>query len=259
MTGPSAFHLRGARVVYRNTPAVADLDLDVAPGEAVAVVGPSGAGKTTLLRLLNGSVRPSAGEVRLDGVRLGELPEAEMRRLRARIGFIHQDHRLVPNLRVAANVVTGRLGRLSLLRALRHVFFPPRAELRQIHGILGRVGIPEKIFERVDALSGGQQQRVALARALYQGPEALLADEPVSSVDPARARDMVALLTRISREEGLTLLVSLHNLELAREFFPRLVGLRRGRIVFDRPSAELDDDDFAQLYTLGEQEMLEDR
>ena len=122
--------------------------------------------------------------------------------------------------------------------------------------IRDRVGIPEKLYERTDRLSGGQRQRVAIARALFQEPEALLADEPVSSVDPARARDTVALLADINRREGLTLCVSLHNLELARAFFPRLIGMRAGRIVFDRPTTELTDDVFASLYELSEEEML---
>jgi phosphonate transport system ATP-binding protein len=138
------------------------------------------------------------------------------------------------------------------------MLFPARAAVRRVHRILERVGIPEKLYERTDTLSGGQRQRVAIARALYQEPEALLADEPVSSVDPARARDAVGLLAAISREEGLTLCVSLHNLALAREFFPRLVGLRHGRIAFDRPTDELDDDDFAALYDLSHEEMLRD-
>ena len=120
------------------------------------------------------------------------------------------------------------------------------------------MGIPEKLFERTDRLSGGQQQSVALARALYQKPIALIADEPVSSVDPARARDTIELLTRISREEGLTLCVSLHNLELAREYLPRLVGLREGKLVFDCASEEIGDEQFDALYTLENDKMWRD-
>ena len=122
--------------------------------------------------------------------------------------------------------------------------------VHDVHALLERVGIPEKLYERTDRLSGGQRQRVAIALALFQQPEALLADEPVSSVDPTRARDTVELLDAIRKEQGLTLCVSLHSLDLARAHFPRLVGMRAGRVVFDRPAGELDDADFAALYRL---------
>jgi phosphonate transport system ATP-binding protein len=130
--------------------------------------------------------------------------------------------------------------------------------VREAHAVLERVGIPEKLYERTERLSGGQQQRVAVARALFQEPEALLADEPVSSVDPARARATVNLLSALARERGLTLVVSLHHLEIARAFFPRLVGLRSGRIVFDRATAELPDDEIRSLYQLRDDEILQD-
>ena len=246
----SAFQLEGVSARFGATMALADVSLRIRPGEAVALVGPSGAGKTTILRLLNGSLRPTAGRVYVDEEDLGTVGRREMKRLRASIGFIHQDLGLVPSLRVSQNVLAGRLGRQSLPRSLRSMLLPPRAELSRVDALLDRVGIPEKIFERTDRLSGGQRQRVALARALYQGPRALLADEPVSSVDPARARDTVDLLTRISREENLTLCMSIHNLDLAREYFGRLVGLRAGRIVFDRPASEIGDAEFRALYDL---------
>jgi phosphonate transport system ATP-binding protein len=258
MTRRADLGLRQATVAYNGTPAVFGLDLRIGPGEAVGVVGPSGSGKTTLLRLLNGTVRPTAGSVAVDGCVLSACSTRELRAIRSRIGFVHQDLSLVPNLRVLQNVLAGRVGRQGFWPSLKAMLFPGRAAVRHVHRILERVGIPEKLYQRTDTLSGGQRQRVAIARALYQEPEALLADEPVSSVDPARARDAVGLLATISREEGLTLCVSLHNLALAREFFPRLIGLRHGRVVFDRPTAELDDDDFAALYDLNSEEMLED-
>lgn len=268
---PSAgtgFRLRGVSVRYESAgrgaepnsaeprpgSALHDVDLDIAPGEAVGLVGPSGAGKTTLLRVLNGSLRPTSGSVEVGvGDRwtdLSTLSEAEMRRLRSRIGTIHQDLRLVPNLRVLRNVLSGALGRTSLLGSLRLLFLPPRREVRRVHELLERVGIGDKLFERTDRLSGGQQQRVAIARALYQKPRALLPDEPISSLDPARARDTMELLVTLCRDEELTLCASLHDLDVARSFLPRLVGLRDGRVVFDRPTVELSDDDFRRLYDL---------
>jgi len=252
------FALRQATLAYNGTPAVFGLDLRIGPGEAVGIVGPSGSGKTTLLRLLNGTVRPTAGSVAVDGHVLSDCSTRELRAIRSRIGFVHQDLSLVPNLRVLQNVLAGRVGRQGFWPSLKTMLYPGGAAVRRVHRILERVGIPEKLYQRTDTLSGGQRQRVAIARALYQEPEALLADEPVSSVDPARARDAVGLLATISREEGLTLCVSLHNLALAREFFPRLIGLRHGRVVFDRPTNELDDDDFTALYDLSSEEMLRD-
>jgi phosphonate transport system ATP-binding protein len=219
--GSAAFELRGASVVY--------------------------GGRSALV--LNASIRPTRGQVCLDRRDLASLSPAELRSVRARIGFVHQDLALVPNLRVSQNVMAGKLGSMTFESA-RAMLFPPRQDLERAAAILHRVGIGEKLFQRTDSLSGGQRQRVAIARALFQEPLALLADEPVSSVDPARARDTVSLLREVCAERKLTLLVSLHDLELAREFFPRLVGLREGAVAFDRRTAELGPAEFAALYRL---------
>lgn len=255
---PSGFRLENVTARFGSLTALRDIDLSVAAGEAVGFVGPSGAGKTTLLRLLNGMQRPTEGNVHVNGDVLNELGRRELQRVRATIGFVHQDLSLIPNLRVSQNVMAGSLGQTSFLGSIKTMLLPAKARLQKALRLLERVGIPEKLFERTDRLSGGQQQRVAIARALYQEPSALLADEPVSSVDPARARDTVELLTRISREEGITLCMSLHNLELARAFFPRLVGLRAGRIVFDHTGDEIGEADFHALYELKREEMLAD-
>jgi len=255
MTAGARFVLDDVRVAYGSCVALDGIDLTIEAGEAVAVVGPSGAGKTTLLGLLNGTVRPDRGTVSVDGGVLHDLSPSELRRVRADIGFIHQDLALVPNVRVLQNVLHGRLGRMSFLGALRAATFPQRRAVAEVYEILHRVGIAEKLYELTHRLSGGQRQRVAIARALYQQPRVLLADEPVSSVDPARARDTVALLMEISRERRLTLCMSLHNVDLAREFFPRLIGLRAGRIVFDRSSA-LHDREVYDLYDLRAKERV---
>jgi phosphonate transport system ATP-binding protein len=250
MASPAAFELTGVTVTYAQSDALRDISLRIAPGEALAVVGPSGSGKTTLLRLLNGGVRPSRGTVATDGRQIADMTSGELRRMRARIGSVHQDLRLVPNVRVGHNVIAGRLGSLSFGASLRAMLLMPRLLQLEAHEILERVGIGEKLHERTDRLSGGEQQRVAIARALFQRPTTILADEPISSVDPARGRDVLQLLTALSRELGLTLCVSLHHLELAREFFPRLIGLRQGRVMFDATPDRVDAAGFSTLYDL---------
>lgn len=253
----TSFDLAGVSVDLGSTRAVDSVTLSIGEGEAVAFVGPSGAGKTTLLRLLNASIPAGSGSVRVDGNDVARMTRSELQQVRACIGFVHQELHLVPGLRVLHNVIAGRLGRMGLGSSLRAMTFPPRALVDEAYAILQRVGIAQKIYEPVERLSGGQRQRVAIARALFQQPGALLADEPVSSVDPARARDTVALLRELSEQEGLTLCMSLHNLELAREFFPRLVGLRHGRVEFDSPTASLDPERFHSLYRITPEEMLD--
>jgi phosphonate transport system ATP-binding protein len=245
-------------VAFDTIEALDGISFDIGAGERLAIIGPSGGGKSTLLRLLIGAVRPSEGIILEGGRDLAALSAEELRELRTRIGFMHQHLGLVPNLRVLQNVASGRLGRAGFWKSVRHVLFPPRQTVRDIHALLDRVGIGQNLFQRVDRLSGGQQQRVALARALWQQPDALLADEPVSSLDPSRARDILALLARMSVEDGLTLCVSLHQFDLAREFFPRLVGLRAGRIVFDKPSPAVGESEFHALYDLTGSELLDD-
>lgn len=233
------------------------IDLDIAPGERIALVGPSGAGKTTLLRVLNGVVRPTGGEAYSGGCKLSDLSGGDLRSARAAVGFVHQDHSLVPNLRVWQNVLSGKLGRRGLFASLRSMSFPKAEDLELAYTLLQRVGIGDKLYQRTDTLSGGERQRVAIARALFQDPVALLADEPVASVDPARARDVIELLTGLAEEQGLTLIASLHDLALAQEFFPRVIGLRDGEKRIDAPTEFLGDDDFVELYALGSREPIE--
>lgn len=163
----------------------------------------------------------------------------------------------MPNLRVLQNVSAGRLGRRSFMAGLRSMLWPARQELIEMHALLARVGIEGKMYQRTDSLSGGQQQRVAIARALWQGPSLLLADEPVASVDPARARDVIRFLVEIAKERDLTLVISLHDLELAREFFPRLIGIRNGRLVLDGKPGDIAEAEFVDLYRLN-QDLPED-
>ncbi len=246
----SSLVLEQVSVEFGSVTALRNVCLEVAKGSLLGVVGASGAGKTTLLRLSNGMVRPTQGCVRTLGRRLDALSFEDLRKLRARVGLVHQDLSLVPNLNVLQNVLAGKLGRVSLAQSIRLFTFPPRRIVAEVHGVLERVGIGDKLYQRVDSLSGGERQRVAIARALFQDPEVLLADEPVSSVDPARARSVLELLTGLAKERGLTLCVSIHNLSLAREFFPRLVGMRAGEIVFDKRTESIAEDEFQALFEI---------
>jgi phosphonate transport system ATP-binding protein len=211
------------------------VDLTVDPGERVALVGVSGAGKTTLLRTLAGQVAPRAGVVRVDGQDLAALSGAARRRARATIGLITQKHDLVDTLRVDKNVMAGALGRWSDLRAVRFLFWSNREELAQASAALAAVGLADNLRAPTHALSGGEQQRVAIARALVQAPRVLLADEPVASLDPATAVEVLDLLTRLTRERGMALICSLHQPALAARFFDRILEANDGALV-ERPN-----------------------
>ena len=242
--------LNQVTVRYGSLTALHNVDLKIGGGERLGLVGSSGAGKTTLLRLFNGMAKPTSGHVLTLGQKLASLSFEELRHLRSKVGFIHQELNLTPNLNVLHNVLSGKLGQISTARALFLFAFPSSHVLDEVYELLRRVGIAEKLYERVDRLSGGQRQRVAIARALFQKPKILLADEPVSSVDPARARSVLHLLTDLAEERKLTLCVSLHNLRLAQEFFPRLVGMKEGEIVFDQSPDALQGDQLQTLFKI---------
>jgi len=229
------------------TRALLRVAFDIAPGEQVALIGASGSGKSTLLRLLGLQQKPSSGNISVLGCDLKTAKSEELRTTRSRVGMLPQDLGLVPNLRVVQNVVLGRSGRRNLTTTIRDLLWPRKADREEIFKILERMGVAAKMYDRTDSLSGGQQQRVALSRTLYQGAEILLADEPLSSVDPARARDVLELLTGLSNEQGSTLIVSLHQVALAREFFPRVIGLKGGEVVFD---GQPDEAQLSSLYDL---------
>jgi phosphonate transport system ATP-binding protein len=237
---------RVTKVFDNRVVAVDQIDLKVRRGEKLALIGPSGAGKTTLFRMLNLTIPPTAGTLVFDGADVSRLHGRRLRGVRRRIGTVYQQHNLVPRLTVVHNVLSGRLGAWSFWRALRSLVRPIEAALAL--EALTQVGIPEKLYERTETLSGGQQQRVAIARVLVQSPEVILADEPVSSVDPALATGIVKLLVELSETYRRTLIMNLHSVDLALAHFPRLIGLRDGRVAFDLPAAEVGEDHLAVLY-----------
>lgn len=237
------------------TVALNNISLEIKQGEHIALIGPSGSGKTTLLKLLNGQLLQDSGSYTIAQSHLNRLSNKQLRALRSEIAYIPQDLGLIPQLKVFQNILLGRVGKHSALRMLTKFLVPPRKDLEQIFSLLKRVGIPEKLYQHTATLSGGQQQRVAVARALFQQTHSLLADEPISSVDPARAYSLITLLKEIATENNLTLVMSIHNVELAREFFPRIIGLKNGHILFD--ASELSAEQQEKLYHLSDSELVE--
>ncbi len=226
--------------------ALRGITLSIAQGERVALIGPSGAGKTTLLRVLATALRPSGGTLEVLGCDPWYLTGTARQRLRARIGLIHQAPPLPPRQRVVTAVLAGRLGRQSLARNLASLIYP--LDRQGAHDALARLDLSDKLYQRCDQLSGGQLQRVGIARVLYQAPELILADEPVSAMDPVLAGHTLGVLNREAQSRGTTLLASLHAVELALNHFPRVIGVRAGRILFDRPSGAVSPDELAALY-----------
>jgi len=242
---------------YGQAAALDDVTLRVQRGERVAILGPSGAGKSSLLGVANTSRRPTTGAVRLFGHDPMSLGPSERRALRRRIGTVDQRPPLPGPLRVVHNVNAGRLGQWPTWRALWSLL---RAhDVDGASDALDRLGIGDKVWRRTDELSGGERQRVALARVMVQGAELVLADEPVSGLDPARARDVLGLLCgcpgdavddRVPGPRFETVVVALHDVELAREHVDRVVGLRGGRVLFDVPVDALTPDLTDRLYDL---------
>jgi phosphonate transport system ATP-binding protein len=226
--------------------ALADVSLKVESGEFVVIVGESGAGKSTLLRTINGLTRPDSGQVLINGRNLAALTGAELRKMRRGIGLIFQDFNLVERSAVLTNVLVGRLGYHSAWKTVLGSFPPEDIDLA--HQALARMGLEEKIYNRAGDLSGGQKQRVSIARALVQQPYLILADEPVASLDPPTAHDIMGWFCRINREEGITIIINLHDIHLARQYGERMVGMRQGAIVFDGPAAAVDANTFANIY-----------
>ncbi|WP_374265266.1 phosphonate ABC transporter ATP-binding protein [Zoogloea sp.] len=241
------FSLEGVGLVHANGfRALDDLRLHIAPGERVALIGASGAGKTTLLRVLGAALRPTEGRLRLLDVEPWTASPSRLRRLRARIGLVHQAPPIPLRQRVVTAVLAGRLGHWPLWKAVASLVWP--ADPAGARAALARLDLADKLYARCDRLSGGQLQRVALARVLYQQPDLILADEPVSALDPALSELTVALLNDDARARGATLVASLHAVELALRHFPRVVGVKDGRVFFDLPAARVTDVQLRELY-----------
>ena len=226
--------------------ALKDVSFTVEKGEFLVVIGLSGSGKSTLLRCINRLVEPTSGRIFLGGVEITRLSAREMRKMRRKIGMIFQQFNLIKRATVMTNVLTGRLGYNPTWRTLLGLF--PKEDRELALKNLERVGLSDKAYVRADELSGGQQQRVGIARALMQEPELLLADEPVSALDPATSHSVMQYLEQMNREDGVTVLASLHFLSLARRYGTRIIALKEGRLVFDGPPEAIDDAKFKEIY-----------
>jgi phosphonate transport system ATP-binding protein len=226
--------------------ALTDVTFDVPKGQFVAVIGLSGSGKSTLLRCINRLIDPTSGRILFDGQDVTAANEAELRRIRRRIGMVFQHFNLVHRSSVLTNVLAGRLGYVNPAWSFLNRF--PVADVENARKQLERVGLAEKAHNRADALSGGQQQRVGIARALMQNPDMILADEPVASLDPVLAHGIMQYLEQINKEDGVTVLCSLHFLDLVHRYAQRVVALNEGRLVFDGLPQDIDDQRFKEIY-----------
>ena len=233
--------------------ALAGVNFGVAEGEAVAVIGPSGAGKTTLLEALACARPPSQGTLRVDGVDPWRLSRRALQQLRGRLILVPQVPPLPPRQRVVTAVLAGRLPAWSLATSLRSLFYP--ADIPAADEALEAFELGDKLFERVDRLSGGERQRVGLARALVSPARLWLVDEPLSALDPTRAARAAAALVREARARGVTLVATLHQVDAALAHFPRILGLRDGRLVFDRSAAQVTPELLQRLYAQREDEL----
>jgi phosphonate transport system ATP-binding protein len=242
---------------HSHTPVLCGVNLKIEQGEFVGIIGLSGSGKSTLLRCINRLIDATSGEILIPRSLLGvnggpatadvaKLTPPELRLLRRKVGMIFQQFNIVKRLAVIDNVLSGGLGYQPALPSMLRIF--SQNEKRRALTNLKRVGLLEHAYKRADELSGGEQQRVAIARTLMQQPAIILADEPVASLDPKLSRVVLDILKRVCREDGITALVSLHTLELTREYADRVVGLKRGEIVFDGPTGELNEAAIDSIY-----------
>jgi phosphonate transport system ATP-binding protein len=226
--------------------ALRNIDVQIGAGEQVAIIGPSGAGKSSLLNLLATALKPSSGDIEVLGERAWHLSAHQRQRLRARIGLVHQAPPIPPRQRVITAVLAGKLGQWSMGKSLLNLLHP--LDVAGARAALARLDLGDKLFAHCQQLSGGQLQRVGIARVLYQAPEILLADEPVSAMDPVLAGHTLSILSRHAREHNVTLVASLHAVDLALAHFPRIIGLRDGQILFDCSSDEVSRDKLDALY-----------
>ncbi|MGF1680110.1 phosphonate ABC transporter ATP-binding protein [Photobacterium minamisatsumaniensis] len=243
----STLQLRSLSMQYSSTDkALTNVSLDIDAGEVVGLIGPSGAGKSTLIRCINRLTEPTAGEVHFKEHDLTKLNSRDLRQSRRKIAMIFQEYALIERLTVMENVLSGRLGYVPFWRSFLRKY--QGHDIQAAYALLDRVGLMEHANKRADALSGGQRQRVGIARALAQQPELLLIDEPTAALDPRTARQVMRLICDICSEQNLPAIINIHDVNLAKQFVDRIIGLRAGEVVFDGKPSELDENVLTQIY-----------
>lgn len=231
---------------YRQTKALSNVNFSINEGEFVSIIGPSGAGKSTLLRCINRMIDGNNGEIIFDGCNVMYLNKKELRKFRTKIGMIFQHYNLVDRLSVIENVLHGRLGYKSTIQGIVGKY--TEEEKKDAYDILVRLGLEDQIYKRCDQLSGGQKQRVGIARSLVQNPKMILCDEPIASLDPNASKVIMDYLKDISREQGITCLVNLHQVDVAIKYSDRIIGVNSGEIVFDGTPEEMTNEKIYKIY-----------
>lgn len=243
----STLELKGLTKHYsKNDKALTDINLSIEAGEVVGLIGPSGAGKSTLIRCVNRLTEPTSGQVCFRGEDLTQVSQSRLKQSRRQMGMIFQEYALIERLTVMENVLSGRLGYVPFWRSFLRRF--AGQDIQTAFALLDRVGLLSHANKRADALSGGQRQRVGIARALAQQPSLLLIDEPTAALDPKTARQIMRLISEICREQQLPAIINIHDVNLAKLFVDRIVGLNAGEVVFDGTPAELDNEALTLIY-----------
>lgn len=245
--------LKNLGKVYSNgTVGLNQVNLIIEKGEFIVVIGPSGAGKSTFLRSLNRLITPTSGEIRFEGREITGLKERELRKVRGKMGMIFQNYNLITRVSVLENVLHGALNRMSVLDGILGRYSEEDKE--EALQLLGELGLEEKAGNRADELSGGQQQRVGICRALEQKPALILADEPIASLDPKSSETVMNSLKSSCQKRGISCIVNLHQVEIAKTYATRIIGMRKGEIVFDGKPEELDDKMLEYIYRVEKEE-----
>lgn len=238
--------IKNLTVEYGNFRAIDNVSFTIKDGEFVAVIGSSGGGKSSLMKAINLLVKPKSGSIKIDDEEMTALSSQKLRMKRRKIGFVFQDYNLIDRLSVIENVLTGRLGYKSSFKSLLGIF--SKEEYENAEKALEKVGLSEKLFVRGDELSGGQKQRVAIAKALVQEPKIILADEPVASLDVNSSKIIMEYFKEINRVQGITVIINIHDVNIALKYADRVIALKKGKIVFDGKGSEIIDDVLKRVY-----------